>query len=402
MPGIRILRARTSDETHRVTTFELFFDLVFVFAFTQVTQYMAHEHSAEGVLQALIILGILWWSWTSYSWLANQTFVDEGIVRGGMAVAMVAMFIVALVIPEAYSDLEGGLDGPLVLAIAYGVVRAAHLALYLLAAGDDAGLRRQILITTVPMVIGVSLIVAGALLGDGLQTVLWGAALVLDLGITYATSRSGNWRIHSAGHWSERYGLVVILALGESIVAIGVGAADLPISVPVLLGAVLAIGLSVLLWWLYFDVISIAAEHEFAARRGAARATLAVEAYTYLHLLLIAGIVLSALGVEEVIAHVEAGDPLGLFGAGALFGGTSLYLAAHAFFWRRVGRAWKWWRLGAATVLLALVPVGSELPALAALALVVAVTAVPVVVETIRYREHRAEVREHVHPGASG
>ncbi len=399
----RLLRARTSDESHRVTTFELFFDLVFVFAFTQVTQYMAHEHTAIGVFEALVMLGVLWWSWTSYSWLANQTFVDEGLVRIGMSVAMAAMFVVGLVIPEAFHDLEGGLSGPLVFVAAYAVVRVVHLALYLVAAGDDGGLRRQVIVSVLPLVLGVGLLLLGVLIGGEAQLPIWAAAMVIDLGVTYLLARNGSWRLHSPAHWSERYGLIVILALGESIVAIGVGASELPISTPLLLGSLLAVALSVLLWWLYFDVLSIAAEHELAHRQGSRRAQLAVEGYTYLHLFLIAGVVISALGVEEVIAHVDGAEPLGTFGSVALLGGTSLYLAAHAFFWRRTGGTWKWWRLITGTALLALIPVAAQLHPLGALVLVVAVTAVPVVIETVRYREHRAGVRAGLHrPQGSG
>jgi low temperature requirement protein LtrA len=399
--GFAMLRFRTSDESHRVTTFELFFDLVFVFAFTQVTEYMAHAHSASGVLQALIILGILWWSWCSYSWLANQTFVDEGLVRIGMAVAMAAMFLVALVIPESFEDLPGGLYAPMVFALSYVVVRVAHLLLYLGAARDDGPLRLQVLRTSIPMAAGSALIVTGALIGGEAQTWFWLTGLGLDVALTYITSRGGNWRVHSAAHWAERYGLVVILALGESIVAIGVGVAQEAISTPILIGALLAVGLSVLLWWLYFDVISIAAEHELARRTGGARTALAIDGYTYLHFALIAGVVISALGVEQAMHSVNETDAMGLFGACALFGGTSLYLAGHAAFWRRAGGTWKIVRLGAATLLLALIPVGALMSSLAAMVLVVAVPATVVVVESLRHGEKRAEVRRTVHPDPS-
>ena len=383
-----------SDESHRVTTFELFFDLVFVFAFTQVTGFMAEAHSALGILQAMIILGLLWWSWVSYSWLANQTHVDEGIVRLGMAVAMAAMFVVALVIPEAFADLDGGLDGPLVLAVAYFIVRVMHLVLYIIAAEGDAALRRQVIRTSTAMFTGSALIIVGALIGGSWQLWLWLGGLVTDIILTYVTSIGGNWRLYSAAHWAERYGLVVILALGESVVAIGVGAAQLPVSTLVIAGAVLGIGLSICLWWLYFDVVVLAAESVLAKSRGAARTLLATDAYTYMHLTLIAGIVISALGVEEVLSNVETPAPLGIFAASALFGGTSLYLAGHTLFWRRVGRQWNRWRLTAATVLLASIPVAALLPPLLALGIVVAVCASLVVLETIRHGELRAELRD--------
>ncbi len=393
-----MMRFRTSDESHRVTTFELFFDLVFVFAFTQVTHYMAHAHSGLGVLQGLIILGILWWSWVSYAWLANQTFVDEGLVRIGMSVAMAAMFLVALVIPEAFEDLEGGLYAPLVFAISYVVVRVAHLALYLVAAAEDGGLRRQVLRTSAAMFTGSALVVLGAVLGGPAQTWLWLTGLAADVALTYVTSRGGNWRVHSAAHWAERFGLIVILALGESIVAIGVGVAQEAISTQILIGSLLAIALSVVLWWLHFDVIAIMAEHQLARLRGAARADLAIDGYTYLHFLLIAGVVISALGVEQAMHHVNDAEPLGFFAAIALLGGTSLYLAGHAAFWHRAGGTVKGWRLGGATMLLALIPVGAALPALAGLALTVGISGAVATIETVRYAEKRAEVRGKLHP----
>ena len=248
-PPRQVLEFRVSDEGHRVTTFELFFDLVFVFAFTQVSQYMAAGHDAVSVLQGLTILGLLWWSWVSYAWLANQTHVDEGLVQAGMSVAMIAMFIVALAIPEAYSDLEGGLYGPMVLVAAYVVVRLAHLTLYYLAAAGDPPLRRQVLRTALAMAVGWAFLLAGAVAEVGARTWLWLAGFALDFALTYVTSRGGNWRIHSAGHWAERFGLVVILALGESIVAIGVGASRLPVSWAIVAGSALAVLLAIALWF---------------------------------------------------------------------------------------------------------------------------------------------------------
>ena len=388
---------RVSDESHRVTTFELFFDLVFVFAFTQVTHFMAHEHSALGVLQALIILGILWWSWSSYAWLSNQTHVDEGVVRLGMCLAMATMFVIALVIPESFHDMEGGLSAPLVLALAYLLVRVIHLSMYLLAAGGDGALRRQVVITFISLIPGSGLIITGALIGGYAQTWFWIGGLVADVVLTYVTSVNGGWRLNSAAHWTERHGLVIILALGESVIAIGVGAAQQAVSTQIIIGAVLAIALSIGLWWLYFDVLAIAAEHILARRQGAARTQLAVDAYTYIHLVLIAGVVISALGVEEAIAHIASDEPFGLFGSAALLGGTSLYLAGHALFWRRIGGTWKYVRLGGGAVLLALIPAAALVPAMAALAGTVAITLTVVAIETVRYRDTRSKVR-----GAAG
>ena len=391
----RSLRAaRVSDESHRVTTFELFFDLVFVFAFTQVTGFMAHEHSFPGVLQGMIILGLLWWSWVSYSWLGNQTHVDEGIMRLGLSAVMVAMFIAALAIPEAFTDLEGGLSGPLVLALAYLTVRVLHLVLYFYAAMDDKPLQRQVIKTSVAMFAGSTLIIVGAVIGGPAQTWFWLGGLVVDIALTYLTSSGGNWRVHSAAHWTERHGLVVILALGESIVAIGVGASQEPVSVPILLGAVFGIALSVCLWWLHFDVTAIGAEHRFAALQGQERTSAAVDGYTYLHLPLVAGIILSAFGVEDVLAYIYKTEDFGLLGSFALFGGAALFLLGSSAFWRRIGGGWKKWRLGGAAALLLLMPVGAQLAPLGALALAAGMAALLVAAESLLYAEARTSIRE--------
>ena len=387
-------RPKTANEGHRVTTFELLFDLVFVFAFTQVTEYMAETHTALGVLQALLVLSYLWWGWGSYGWLANQTHVDEGVMRLGMSLAMIAMFVVALVIPEAYHDMDGGLYGPIVFVVAYVVIRLIHLTLYFIAAGEDPALRRQVLRTGGALMIGAVALVIGALIGGELQTWIWLGAIVTDMVLTFVTSRGGSWRIQSAAHWAERHGLIIILALGESIVSIDVGAAHEAISVPLLIGSVLAITLTISLWWLYFDVTAIAAEHLLAEQKGERRADMATEAYTYTHLLLVAGIVISALGVESVISHVDEHEPLGWFGACALFGGTSLYLAGHAVFWKRVAGKWKVWRLTGGTLLLALLPVGAIVHPLIALGIVVAIAVAVAATETRRYAAKRAEVRD--------
>jgi low temperature requirement protein LtrA len=385
---------RSTSEDHRATTFELFFDLVYVFAATQVTGYMAHEHSGHGVLQGLLLLALLWGTWSGYAWLGNQARADEGVVRVGMAVAMAAIFVVALAIPEAWQDAPGGLNGPLVLVGAYLLVRCVHLTLYAVAATGDPGLRRQVAIAWLPMLAGAALLVAGALLGGWTQTWLFAAALVVEWVGLYLTSRHGNWRLHSPAHLTERHGLFLILAIGESVVAIGVGAAAQPVSAPLLAAAVLGVAAAVCLWWLYFDVVSLAAEHRLAEARGQARVDLAVEAYTYGHFPLVAGIVLAALGVEGVLAHAGEREPLGAFYALPLVGGVALYLAGHLLFKRRVHNTLSLPRLVAICVLVAALPAAVVLPPLAGLAGVVLILAALVVFETTRYAQTRRSLRD--------
>jgi len=383
---IRRLGLRTSDEGHRVTTFELFFDLVYVYAFTQVSHLMAASHSALGVLQALIVLGLLWWTWTAFSWLANQSPADQGVLRAGMSVAMATIFVATLAIPEAFDDLPGGLHGPVVFVVAYGIVRLVHMALYLVAGRDDPALQRQVLRTQlVAMLPAFVLLLVGAVVGEPAQTWIWLGAVAWDLALTLLTSRGGDWRLQSPSHWSERYGLVVILALGESVVAIGVGASDLPVSVPVIAGAVLCVALALVLWWVYFPGCARAAEQALAQRDGVARAEFATLAYTYLHYVLIAGVIVASLGVEEVMAHIGSPEAFGVFGAAVLCGGVAAYLLGTAVLLRSAGRAWSWVRLLAATTALALVPLLAVLPSLAGLAVIVVVAYVFAVAEVRVY-----------------
>jgi low temperature requirement protein LtrA len=384
---------RPTGEDDRVTTFELFFDLVYVFAATQVTGYMAHEHSAYGVAQGLLVLALLWWTWSAYAWLGNQARADEGILRAGMAVAMAAIFVVALTIPEAWHDAPGGLNGPLVLVGAYLLVRCVHLALYAVAAAGDRELRHQLAITWGPLLASAALLVAGALVGGRAQTWLFAGALLVDWAGVYLTSREGDWRLHSAGHWTERHGNFIILAIGESVVAIGAGAAQQPISTPLLAGAVLGVAVAVGLWWLYFDVASLAAEQRLAEIQGQARVRLVVEAYTYGHFPIVAGIVLAALGVEGVLAHADETKALGGFSAAAMFGGVALYLAGELVFKQRLHGTLSLPRLVAIGVLLAALPAAAVLPPLAGLAGLVVILAALIVVETTRYAPTRRDLR---------
>jgi low temperature requirement protein LtrA len=386
-------RARAAGDDHTATTFELFFDLVYVFAVTQVSGYMAHEHTAHGVLQGMLLLALLWWTWSGYTWLSNQARADEGILRVAMVVAMMAIFVVALTIPEAWHDAPGGLYGPLVLVCAYMVVRAIHLSVYAVAAAGDRGLRHQLAISWLPTIGGGGLLLAGVLLGGWLQTLLFGLALLVDWGGVYVTSQHGSWRLHSPGHWTERHGLFVILAIGESVVAIGVGAAQLPISLPLLVGALLGVAASVCLWWLYFDIVSLAAERRFLEVHGADRVKLAIDAYTYGHFPIIAGVVLAALGVEGVLAHADDAKPLGGFYAAALFGGFALYLAGHLLFKRRMHSMLSVPRLLTIAALLLVLPIGAFTPPMVAMAAAVAILATLVGVETVRYADKRRTLR---------
>jgi low temperature requirement protein LtrA len=361
----RLLAAETSREGDRATTLELFFDLVYVFAFTQVSALMAHGHDGMSVLQGLVILALIWWSWTSYTWLANQAHADRGVVRIAVLLAIALMFLVSLVIPEAYADLPTGLFAPMVFVICLVAVRVVHAIAYVIAAGSDAALRRQIILSmSAALVPAAALLVIGAMVGAPYQVWIWLVAIVLDLALVYLTSRGGEWRLNSVTHFAERHGLVVILALGESIVAIGIGVGREPVSVAIIVGSVLAVALAIGMWWIYFSRFAAKTEHAVAEREGVRRTGTATDVYTYLHLALVAGIVIAALGIEQAMRAVDQPDPFGLFGAVALGGGVGLYVAGTAVIWRRVVGEWALIRFAGATLFVVMIPVFAVLPAI--------------------------------------
>jgi low temperature requirement protein LtrA len=377
-------------QTERVTPLELFFDLVFVLALTQCTALMAAEPTWKGLGQGLLMLGVLWWSWVGYAWLTSVVDPEEGAVRLAIFAAMAGLLVCALCVPEAFDDTA------LLFACAYGVVRAGQIALFLLASRDDPALHRSVVGLAVSSALGVGLLVAAASADGALQGSLWALALLLDMGGPYLFGAEG-WTL-VPGHFAERHGLIVIIALGESIVAIGVGS-DVGVDAGVVVATTLGVAAASALWWLYFDVVALVAEKRLTeAPVGRDQNEIARDSYSYLHFPMVAGIVLLALGLKKTIADV--GDPLELVPAAALVGGAATYLLAHvAFRLRNVGTLNRQ-RLVCAILLVVLLPLAVELPALATLAIVVAVLTTLIAYEALRFAEARERVRhELAHEG---
>jgi low temperature requirement protein LtrA len=370
------------ESEQRVTPLELFFDLVFVFALTQVTRLLADDPTWEGLLRGLGVMAALWWAWSAYAWLTDEIDHDEGVNRLAMLVSMAAMLLVALATPRAFGD------DALVFGAAYLVVRLMHLVLYIVGT-PDVHVRAAMVALSRTSVPAPVLLLAASFLDGAAQGAVWALALLIDYSGPYLFGVRGL-RI-SPGHFAERFGLIVIIALGESIVAIGVGAAGLELDAGLLIAAVLGIAVSASLWWAYFDVAAVLAEHRLREARGDAQPELARDAYAYLHLPLVTGIVLLALGIKKTVEHVDV--PLDDVPAVALCGGVALYLAAHvAFGWRTKGTV-SWPRLAAALACLALIPLAMNADAIVALGAVTAVTAALIAAESIVYRETRAHAR---------
>ena len=377
------MEGSASEHEQRVTPLELFFDLVFVFAITQVTTLLSNDPTWGGVLRGMLVLGALWWAWTAYAWLTNTLNPEEGAVRIAVFAAMGAMLIVALAVPEAFGD-HGVLFG-----VAYLIVRALHLALYALAAKDDHDLFAAVARMTPSSTIGGILLIAGGFVDTTPRMVLWAVALAIDyLGVVIG--RGQGWRL-SPRHFAERHGLIVIIAIGESIVAVGVGAAGVALGAGVIVAALLGVAVAAVLWWSYFDWWTIVAENRIAQATGAERAALARDMYSYLHLPLVAGIVLFALAMKKTLGDVD--EPLKAVPAAALCGGLALYLVAYSALRFRIDGRLARGRLSAAVVLLALYPLAREVSAVTALGAVTVVCVALIAYEAIRYRHVRAQIR---------
>ncbi len=379
----------TLREGEQVTPLELFFDLVFVLAITQCTALMYHRPSWPGLGQGLLVLGMLWWAWVGYAWLTSVIDPEEGPVRLVMFGAMAALLIVSICVPEAFAGLA------LAFALVYGVVRVAHIALFMLASPEDDALRHSVLGLAASTAIAVG-VLATASLFDGLaQGALWVLALGLDMGGPYLFGSAG-WKL-SPAHFAERHGLIVIIALGESIVAIGVGAAghlDLGIAV----AAVLGVAVTAAMWWTYFDIVAIVSRRRLIeAEPGRLQNEMARDSYSYIHLIMVAGVVLAALGLKKTIGHFD--DRLATVPAFALLGGVAIYLLGLvAFRYRHIGSLNRQ-RLGVALLLLILVPLATEIPALAAVAIANALLWPMIAYETRLYGDRRYRVR---HAGPAG
>jgi low temperature requirement protein LtrA len=361
----------SEQRAHANLPLESFFDLVFVLAFTQVTEFLSQHLSWLGLLQGGAILAALWWVWATYAWLTDGIEAHEDVKARVTILSATAMLLVAsLAVPRAFAS------AALLFAAAYAVVRLLHVALYLMATDEQPRTRQAILRLAPGFIGGSGLLLAAAFVDGPLRAVLWAVALTIDYGVTLVLGVSG-FSVH-ARHFVERHQLIIILALGESIVAIGTAAHHL--TPGVVLAAVLATAVSAALWWTYFDEAAYLAGQQLADSRGSKRANLARDAYSYLHLPMVAGIIFLALGLRQTLADVAA--PLGMIPAVALSGGAALFLVGLSAFQLRITATVMPARIVAIGFSCAVFPVATSAPALAALALLAFVLLSLVVYET--------------------
>ncbi|NYF54222.1 low temperature requirement protein A [Micromonospora purpureochromogenes] len=395
----------------RTSRLELYYDLVFVFAFLTVTSVTSSRPTASSLIGGLLVLALLWWCWTGFSQLGNAVRTDQGVLPVVGFLTLAATFLLALVMPGAFVDRPGGLNGPLFFAGCYFLVRALQLGVFgPVARGDPARLRRWALLAALPVISTGFLVVAALVpqrLAEGaaqgwIRLALWLAALLTEYvgGVTLGREY---WVVVSAGHWAERHALIVLVALGESIIALGFGpkfVTELPLTWEVVIGAVLGIAVASALWWAYFDTLALAVEQALhRAREPVARARLARDAYTYLHLPMITGVILFALGLKDLLAEgadpetPSWGPPLGAYWVAVLWGGVALYLLALAACGLRALRVVRWPPVAGALLLAVLAPLGARLPELVALVALAVVCAATVVTQTVIDGDLRRHVR---------
>ncbi|MEV5765242.1 low temperature requirement protein A [Micromonospora sp. NPDC052213] len=394
----------------KVTPLELFYDLVFVFAFLNVTATNAKYLTPTALVKSLLILALLWFAWTTFVALGNVVRVDQGVMPLVGFATMIVVFVLAVTIPDAFSDAPHGLPGDLVFATCYFLLRALQVLALWHAVRGDRQLRRRWSGLVAPALISTALLLVAALVPQrlftgtaefGARAGLWLLAIAVEYTVS-AVVRTEDLTIVSAGHWAERHAQIVLIALGESVISLGTAsnlAVGWPPTWPIILASALGIVLISALWWVYFDVRAIAAEHMLHSARGRTRAALARDAYTYLHLPMIAGIILFALGLKRVLTNIAEPtvpsfeDALSGAEVYVLYGGVILYLLGVQGFERRAVRRSDWFQVARIVLLTALIPVADRLSAIAALTLLVLVATALIVAQSIRTRQLRRRVR---------
>jgi len=379
-----LLREPTHAEEERTTSYiELFFDLVFVFAFTQVTALILEDTSVEGFVRAALVLAMVWWAWSAYAWMTNAIDIENTVTRLIMFAAMAAGFFMALSVPDAFQDEAAW------FAVAYFVVRVLNSVLFSWGVRNEPGTLRATLRLAPWFLAAAFVALAGGFVDPDYRAWVWLASLVIDV-VGTLTVASAEWNV-SPSHFAERFALIVIIALGESIVAIGIGTSELERDTTYALSVVVAFAGVAALWWAYFDFTAVAAERALRRASPGARGPLARDVFTFFHYPVVLGIILYAVAAKKTLEHPL--DPLSEAGRWALVLGVAIFLCGFALMRFRVVRRVAWERLGAAGVALGLAVGLDGTDAVVTLGVVIGVLVLSIAIETARLRELRAEIR---------
>ena len=362
-------------DERRTSPVELFWDLVFVFAVTQVTTLLSRDLSWAGFGQGMLVLALVWWAWSAYVWAANAEQEESRVLRGVLLLGTVLIFIAGLSLPRAFDDRAT------VFACSYAGVRLLHLALYAYASRRGRASWSAIAGFATTVVIGMALLIAGSFLDEGPRVLLWTLAVAIDYaGPAWLTrERLRGLQQVAVAHFAERYGLFVIICLGESIVAIGLSANERPMDADLIAAVALGLLATIGLWWTYFDRLASTAEARLRDHDDPVLA--AADGYSYLHLVIVAGIIVFAVGVKMTI-H-DLGEPLSDASRLALCGGIAMYLLGNVAFRLRMVSTVGYAKLAGAVGLLAVFALGGGLSALWVTALATLVLATLCALETL-------------------
>ena len=361
-----------TERVERVTTLELFFDLVFVFTITQLTTVLSAKPDGTGLVRVVLMLTVIWWMYGGYAWLTNAVRADTPARRLALLGGMGAYLALALTIPRAFAG--NGLE----FGLAYLLVVAVHSTLFTLAAGMSP---RALLRLSSSNLTAAAVVVAGGAVGGIAQYVLWAGAGLFEWLLPTLRRTEGGFAVAPA-HFVERHGLVIIVAIGESVVAVGFGASNLPVDADLVAGALAGLALSACLWWTYFGTDAERAERALGDLQGAHRSRAALFAFGYWHLLMLLGIVAVASAERHATGHAFAG--LSWPRAAILAGGAAVYLAGDALFRHQLALGRLDVRGAAAVLALTAIPVGVWLSPFAELVALVALFAAVFAIEAAR------------------
>ncbi|SCL44101.1 Low temperature requirement protein LtrA [Micromonospora citrea] len=397
----RALHRRIEPVTERlsgVTPKELFLDLVFVFAFLQVTQLMTVRTGWRALAEGIALLVLVWWAWCCYAWLGSALRTESAFVRLLLLGAAASILVIAVAVPVIFDDMSGGLPGPVVFVTCYGIARALNIAAFWMLARKDRVFRGQVVRLAVPAVVALVLLYAASVplppedpgRFAALRAGLWVAAVVVDLGSGYLLN-ARHWPIRSAEHWADRFGLIILVALGGAIVSTGASVSNRAVSAPMIGATVLGLVVVAMLWWVYFDVDATAGQRRLQSLQDGDRSRLALEAYVYTHLAMIIGVVLVALGLRKTVAEIERIDTAAGWSMShlTLYGGVIVFLVGDKAFWWRIRHRFRRRRLAMIATLLALMVVTTVVSRLAGLAVLAAVLTAFTAAEAVGIRELR-------------
>jgi low temperature requirement protein LtrA len=321
-----------SPEDQKVTFVELFFDLVFVFCVTQIVSILHNGVDTKSVGQVVLVFWLVWWAWTQFTWALNAADTTHSIVAMATLLATGITFFMAVAVPDAFKERA------LWFAVPYVLVRLTGLGLYGWVASASPSQKDAVRGFALLSMGGLVTVILGAIVGDTLQYVFWGATILLDVVAANYGGQSEGWDLHS-DHFGERHGLFVIIALGETLIVAAGGLTGAEWSTELLLVAVLAVAITSAMWWSYFTRAKAMLDHALESSKGATLAMMARDVFSLIHFPMLCGIIAYAVAIEAAVAHPY--DPLQREVLGALAAGVLLFVGGTALaIWRATRQVW--------------------------------------------------------------